>query len=515
MHYAVARSCEVQRLGLGMADIFFSYKREDRARIEPLVELLEGRGLTVWWDPDLVAGESFYDVIKREIAQARCVVVAWSASSTDADWVRDEASMGRDRGILVPFSLDGARPPLGFGQYQTPNLSTWAGDPDDPRVRQLLAGVVRVVRGGGAALTVEPAEPRRDGAATRIRKALTRRRLLQIGATTGAVALTTAGGVWLAAPQIVGRSLPATRREDFALTTVDETGARIPPQPGTAEIFDVDVGTATLSFSVVPAGSFQVGSPDGEAGRQLNEGPQQLIQLRRFAIGRTAVTQAQWAALVDAAPAPINATLARRPSFFLGDDLPVETISWVQATEFCARLSQVTGLRMRLPSETEWEYACRAGTTSPFHFGPTLTPDLANYCGTGGAVRGTNHGEDISSSTYGDATYDSGAYADGPPGIFNGATVPVRTYPPNRLGLFEMHGNVWEHCADAGPVGYTQIPIDGSAVVGAGERHVLRGGSWSHNPAICRSAYRDAVRSNSAGWQGRIGVRVACDLGAD
>ena len=504
----------VQQLGLGMADIFFSYKREDRARIEPLVELLEEQGLTVWWDPDLVAGESFADVIDHELGQARCVMVAWSATSIRAGWVRDEASTGRDRGILVPLTLDGARPPLGFGQYQTPNLSTWDGDPNDSRVRQLLAGVVRVVRGDGAPLPVEPADPRRDGpATTRIQNALTRRRLLQIGATTGAVALTTAGGVWLAAPQIFGRSLPPTRREDFALATVDEKGARNPPQPGTAEVFDVAVGTARLSFSVVPAGSFQVGSPDGEAARQLNEGPQQLIQLRRFAIGRTAVTQAQWAALVDAAPAPINATLTRRPSFFLGDDLPVETISWVQATEFCARLSRLTELALRLPSETEWEYACRAGTTSPFHFGPTLTPDLANYCGTGGAVRGTNHGEDISSPTYGDATYESGAYADGPVGIFNGITVPVRTYPPNRLGLFEMHGNVWEHCADVGPVDYRQIPVDGSPTVGAQALHVLRGGSWSHNPAICRSAYRDTIGADSSGWQGRIGVRLVCDLG--
>jgi formylglycine-generating enzyme required for sulfatase activity len=520
VHYAAGPSGDVERLGLGMADIFFSYKREDRARIAPLVHLLEREGLTVWWDPDIVAGERFDEVINREIEQARCVVVAWSASSTRAAWVRDEASIGRDRGILVPFSLDGARPPLGFGQYQTPDLSTWTADPDDPRVRQLVAGAVRVVQGGESSPPVEPAErlpppadPPAAASSVPARRSLPRRRLLQMGAATGAIALTTAGGMWLGAPHIFGRSLPATRREDFALVTVDEQGVAEPSQPQTAEVCDVTVGTAVLQFSVIPAGSFQVGSPDGESERQPNEGPQQVIQLKRFAIGRTAVTQAQWAALVDAAPTPIQSTLARRPSFFVGDDLPVETISWVQATEFCARLSRVTGLQMRLPSETEWEYACRADSTTPFHFGSTLTPDLANYCGTGGAVRGTNRGVDISSSTYGAATYDSGAYAGGPVGIFNGKTVAVGTYPPNRFGLFEMHGNVWEHCADAGPGDYRQIPTDGSPTVGTQGLHVLRGGSWSHNPAICRSAYRDTVEADSSGWQGRIGLRIVCDLG--
>jgi formylglycine-generating enzyme required for sulfatase activity len=502
-----------------MADIFFSYKREDRAKIEPLVELLERQGLTVWWDPDLVAGERFDEVINHEIAQARCVIVAWSETSTRAVWVRDEASTGRDRGVLVPLSLDGARPPLGFGQYQTPDLTGWTGNPADPRARQLVAGVLRVVRGGPGPIPDPPpydpvAQTTPDPAPSTPRR-LPRRRVLQIGAAAGVATLATAGGVWFGAPRLFGRSLPATHRDDFALKTVDDRGVAAPPQPATAEVFDVAVGGASMPFAVVPEGSFLVGSPDSEPERRPNEGPQEKIVLRGFAIGRTTVTQAQWAALVDAAPDAIQTPLPRRPSFFIGSDLPVETISWLQATEFCARLSRLTGLHVRLPSETEWEYACRAGTTTPFHFGPTLTPDLANYCGTGGAVRGTNQGEDISSETYGDTTYDSGAYGNGPVGIFNGKTVTVGTYPPNRFGLFEVHGNVWEHCADPGPVDYAQIPTDGSVTIGTQERHVLRGGSWSHNPAICRSAYRDAIRSDSVGWQGRIGLRVVCDLGME
>jgi formylglycine-generating enzyme required for sulfatase activity len=169
-------------------------------------------------------------------------------------------------------------------------------------------------------------------------------------------------------------------------------------------------------------------------------------------------------------------------------------------------------MRIRLPSETEWEYACRAGTATPFHFGPTLTPDLANYCGTGGAVRGMSGDVDVTSADYGELHYDSGAYGDGPVGIFIGKTVPVGTYPPNAYGLHEMHGNVWEHCADAGPLDYQQVPTDGSPVIGAQGDHVLRGGSWSHNPAICRSAYRDGMSIDTSGWTGRVGLRVVCEL---
>ena len=202
-----------------------------------------------------------------------------------------------------------------------------------------------------------------------------------------------------------------------------------------------------------------------------------------------------------------------RPSFFRGDDdLPVETVNWYQATEFCRRLSTVTERQIRLPSEAEWEYACRAASTSPFHFGPTITPELANYCGTGGAVCGTNQGKDISGSSYGDMTYSSGSYGDGPAGGFIGRTVKVGSYPPNRFGLHEMHGNVWEHCYDTGLVDYRQIPKDGSPHVGPQESHVLRGGAWSHNPAICRSAYRDAMRADNNGWQGRVGLRILCEV---
>ncbi len=504
-----------------MAEIFVSYKREDRARVEPLVRLLEREGFSVWWDPTLVAGERFGLVIHREIETARCVVVAWSASSVNAVWVCDEAAAGRDRGILVPLSLDGVTPPLGFRQYQTPDFSNWSGDAEDHRAVQFLAGVRRLVRDGAAPIPTDAGAARvpiavapATAPAAPLRTSIPRRRLLQLGLGVAGVGVASAAAMMMFdMPARLRRGVPAPHAEKFDLVTVDDTGDEQPSQPQTIDVFDAPLNdTTSLEFSIVPAGGFQIGSPEHEPQRRSNEGPQEFVELKEFAMTRTAITQGQWAAVVNRVEETGGQTLAPYPSFFRGDDLPVETISWNHATEFCRRLSKVTGFRCRLPSEAEWEYACRARTTTPFHFGPTLTSDLANYCGTGGAVCGMDRGEDISSDVYNNMAFPRGAYDRGPIGGFKNGTMPARAYPPNRFGLFQMHGNVWEHCLDTALAEYRLIPKDGAPYVGPGGDHVLRGGAWSHNAAICRSAYRDAMRSDSVGWQGRVGMRVVCEL---
>ncbi|MEA2949336.1 MAG: hypothetical protein QOI40_4666, partial [Alphaproteobacteria bacterium] len=117
-----------------MSDVFFSYKREDRAAVERLVRLLEAENIAVWWDPSIGPGERYAAVIRRELDQACCVAVGWSQRSVDSMWVQDEAGIGRDRGVLIPVSLDGVDPPLGFRQLQTLDLAGWNGQPDDPRI---------------------------------------------------------------------------------------------------------------------------------------------------------------------------------------------------------------------------------------------------------------------------------------------------------------------------------------------------------------------------------------------
>jgi formylglycine-generating enzyme required for sulfatase activity len=343
---------------------------------------------------------------------------------------------------------------------------------------------------------------------------LTRRRALGASALTAAAAAAAISTPfirrWASKP---GR--PALRTIAFNFETVDEKGVRMPTDGASASIFTETLSSGVgMDMVLIPAGVFAMGSPKYEPKRRSNEGPQHPVTLNSFFIGARPVTQAQWAAVVSERPAKLSYGLEASPSFFKGDNLPIETISWNQADEFCRRLAELTGRDYRLPSEAEWEYACRAGSTGPFNVGPTIITDLANYCGVGGAVCGESDGKSVASAAYNGTTYESGAYDQGPTGIFRATTTPTGTFPPNRFGLYDMHGNVWEYCLDDVTPTYVDAPRDGSAYLTGqpGADKILRSGSWSHNPAICRSAYRDGMSPDSSGWQGRIGMRVVCTI---
>jgi formylglycine-generating enzyme required for sulfatase activity len=290
---------------------------------------------------------------------------------------------------------------------------------------------------------------------------------------------------------------------------------RLPTESASASVFTEVIGPgAGLDMVAIPGGAFTMGSPNYEPQRRPNEGPQRTVTLSPFFIGASPITQAQWADVVTAHPTKISHGLDAFPSYFKGKDLPVEGVSWNQADEFCHRLAESTGRDYRLPTEAEWEYACRAGSAGPFHFGPTITPDLANYCGAGGAVCGESGGRSVASDKYDGMTYVSGAYDQGPTGKFRATTTAAGTFPPNRFGLYDMHGNVWEYCQDMASPTYSDAPVDGGAYLSGapGGDRILRGGSWSHNPAICRSAYRDSIAPDNPGWLGRIGFRVVCTV---
>ena len=236
-----------------------------------------------------------------------------------------------------------------------------------------------------------------------------------------------------------------------------------------AQYFVEDLGKlAILDMVLIPAGSFLMGSPDDELKRGEPETPQHPATVKTFFMGKYPVTQSQWSAV--ATMPQVNLELNPDPSHFKGEDRPVENVSWFEAVEFCDRLSQHTDRPYRLPSEAEWEYACRAETTTPFHFGETITPDLANYNG---------------SYTYGRGTK----------GIYRKETTPVGSFRvANAFGLYDMHGNVWEWCQDHWHDNYKGAPPDGSAWVDAEAEkeamRVLRGGSWGSILRYCRSACR-------------------------
>jgi len=252
-----------------------------------------------------------------------------------------------------------------------------------------------------------------------------------------------------------------------------------------ARYFTEKLGDAIgLDMILVPAGTFWMGSPDDEPDRSEAEGPQHEVRVSNFFMGRYPVTQEQWRFV--AALDEVERKLEPDPSQFKGDKRPVERVSWYDAVEFCDRLAKYTSRPYRLPSEAEWEYGCRAGTTTPFYFGKTLTTEIANYDG-------------------------NSTYHDGPQGEYREETTPVDQFEiANAFGLCDMHGNVDEWCQDHWHENYDEAPTDGSAWLSANENasRVRRGGSWSRNPRSCRSAYRfyntPALRINF------IGFRVVC-----
>ena len=262
-----------------------------------------------------------------------------------------------------------------------------------------------------------------------------------------------------------------------------------------AQYFVEDLGNrVTLDMVQIPGGDFLMGSPDDELERSESEIPQHPVTVKTFFMGKYPVTQSQWSAV--ATMPQVNLELNPDPSHFKGEDRPVENVSWFEAVEFCDRLSHYTGRTYRLPSEAEWEYAVRAGTTTPFHFGETITTDLANYDGT-----------DSSDGSW------SGSYGRGPKGIYRQETTPVGSFQvANAFGLYDMHGNVWEWCQDHWHSSYEGAPKDGSAWIDSEAKddasRLLRGGSWGSNPWHCRSASRDDYSPDYRYYT--VGFRVVC-----
>lgn len=243
-------------------------------------------------------------------------------------------------------------------------------------------------------------------------------------------------------------------------------------------------GEIGLDMIAIPGGSFTMGAPKREPESGDNERPQHEVTLQPFYLGRFPITQAQWR--VVAGYDRITRDLDPNPSRFKGDNRPVEQVSWEEAQEFCQRLSAKTGKDYRLPSEAEWEYACRAGTTTPFHFGETIVPEIANY--------------------YGISTYNSG-----PKGEYREETTEVGLFPANAWGLCDMHGNVLEWCEDDYHDNYDGAPSDGRTWIEVNRtdtRKLLRGGSWNGVPRNCRSAYRNFVSRHLR--SSLIGFRVCC-----
>ncbi len=411
-----------------MSDIFIAYSRTDGAVARRLAERLRAEAWSVFMDVQTHVGRRYDEVIENELDAARAVFVLWSVASRKSHDVLDEARDGRDKGVLFPAFIESVKSPLGFRHTQTADLIGWTGDTEHPGLAHLLGSLREHLAGRG----------------------------------------------------------PASRTGDVLHAEGVVTSKPVPPAaarvltPGQTFCDRLKSGADGPLMVVIPAGRFRMGSPPEEPERLDTEDPQHEVRIAMpLAMGVYAVTFEDYDRFCDDTKRgqPEDEGWGR-------DGRPVINVSREDAQAYCAWLTEQTGRRYRLPSEAEWEYACRAGTETPFYFGATLTTDQANFDGN--------------------YTYNGSAK-----GEYRKQTVPVGSFPPNAFGLCDMHGNVWEWCQDAWHWSYKGAPTGGSAWEAGGETsRVLRGRSRNNNPRNCRAGYRNNNRPDNR--NNNIGFRVCC-----
>jgi formylglycine-generating enzyme required for sulfatase activity len=429
-----------------MCDVFVSYKKEDRALAERVVRALNAQGLSAWWDEGLTPRSAWDAELEREITLAACVVVLWTPRSVESDWVRTEAHFALDHAKLIPAMVERCTIPLAFLLRQTVDLCDWQGQADHRHWRKLLAWIADLVNA-----------KRPDGNAV-------------IRGTTPENAFR----------EVVGRLPSGDAIADGAFVNAST--------PAGTAFRDSD---ASPVMRIIPRGAFVLGSAATDPDRAVNEGPQKRIEIPQpFALGVFPVLVSEYEALVGAGPtqtaaiasprgwrslfghtAAATAVVATSPD----PSVPVTHVSFEDATTFVTRLSSASGETYRLPSETEWEYACRAGSRSRYAFGEMLDERMAVFGRSAGPMA---------------------------PG----------SCTPNAFGVYDMHGNVREWTADLWHESYDTIPQDGSpALEGHGSMRVVRGGGWSDSPALLRSAAR--MRATESIRSPIIGLRLVRVLG--
>jgi formylglycine-generating enzyme required for sulfatase activity len=505
-----------------MADVFLSYRNtpERRAFVKRLALLLRAHEVTVWWDYGLEAGESYRAQITEELAKARIVAPLWCAESIQSKWVAMEAELGKDK--LVPARLQKVVPPEAFEAIQAADLIGWDGAVDHARALAFVRKICeRLGKPGnapidmmeeladlrpltplpevGVAATVSAA-PGQDAVLADLRATWERfparedssaveRFLARVRGTAPRSGLEFEVEHALDAmraeaqrrEQAQRAAEEATRREaeEKAAIAAEEQRRRTPG----AEFRD---GEGLPLMVTIPPGVFRMGSPHDEVDRHDSEGPVREVRIPQpLAVGKYPVTVGEFERFIDATGHDTGTSAFisngsswkdtrgrgwRSPGFALEDNHPVTCVSWHDAVAYTEWIAKVTGRPYRLLSEADWEYACRAGTQTPYAFGNEISAAQANF----------NRRK-------------------------NGTTA-VGSYASNAFKLHDMHGNVWEWCQDCWTDNYAAAPLDGAArITGDCSMQVLRGGSWSSAPHALRSAFRNrnipAIRDFNWGFR--------------
>jgi formylglycine-generating enzyme required for sulfatase activity len=491
-----------------MHDIFLSYAREDKARIEPLVKILESAGWVVWWDGHLTGGQRWDEIIEQKLEAAKCVVVIWSKKSIASRWVRSEATQGLERDVLVPVVFDHVTPPLAFKLLQVANLSDWNRGEKSLELQSFLNAVSSVLKLPNKTIISVPSVEssptlRLSGTDLDDYKAK--------NSTTDTIVVwrPRINYRWLAIALVflLGGSLLFFSRSYFeeAIWNLQSHGK---PVVGAefSDCFDCPM------MVVVPHGSFKMGSdPDPKKMNNTVQQPAHTVNIGKpFAIGKFEITNAQFLEFMkdqsleseSQAWIGVNATgskigWTRDKGYFVKagyESHPVQAVSWFGAKRYTEWLSKRLGNVYRLPSEAEWEYAARAGTTSDYYFGDNV---LA-------ACRFANipdYSLQKISPRHPVYRCDDG-FAE---------TAPVGSFLANQFKLNDMLGNVWEWAEDCWHQTYDGAPGDGSAWVEAAcARRVSRGGSFDSFIDGSASAYR--VSDSPDRFNSTVGFRIVREI---
>jgi|SRR5450755_244457 formylglycine-generating enzyme required for sulfatase activity len=433
-----------------MANVFLSYKKEDVEIAARFASAFRNEGLSVWWDDGLTPKGAWDAEIESEISSASAVVVLWSPRSCPSEWVRREAHYAQDRGKLVPVIVEATAIPIAFTLNQTVNLAEWDGIADNKQWRKLLTWIADLASAKPSGTDLSQAA----GAAppNRYREAV------------GYLA----SGDPIVDGALVNASTPAG--------TAFRDGEQLPV------------------MRIVSSGSFLLGAPDHDTDHEYFEAPQKRIEIPApLAIGMFPVLVSEYQHIMGspaaAAPPPVTTSgwgwfgkrkqdstpptvVPPQPS---NPRVPVTRVSFDEAQAFVDRLNAATRENYRIPSEAEWEYACRAGSRS-------------RYCG----------GDTI------DSTKAAFGLAAGP--------IEAGSFTPNAFGLYDMHGNVREWTADLWHDSYDSTPSDGRpATDGYASMRLVRGGGWCDGSALLRSSAR--MRATQSARTDVIGFRLARTLG--
>ena len=433
-----------------MSDVFVSYKREDAEFAARMVEGLRESGLSVWWDDGITPRQSWDSEIEQAISAASTVVVLWSPRSVASDWVRTEAHFGREHGKLVPALIEQCTIPIAFALTQTVNLCAWNGDRTDRQWRKLLTWINDLI------------------------------------ATQQDTGKTPPGGVTADTANVYRNAIGSLASGEPVYD-----GAFINPHTPPGTVF-CD-GSQMPVMRIVPKGLFLLGSTSEDPDHGSYEVPQKRIDIpAAFAIGVFPVLISEYVKMagslpiVAAAPAPAQSWFSRlrgssapaapvKAHAASDAPIPVTNISYDEALAFVQLLSSTCQASYRIPSEAEWEYACRAGSVTRYSCGDIIDASKAAF-----------------------------ALAAGP--------VAAGAYPCNAFGLYDMHGNVREWTADLWHDSYDLTPQDGRpALEGHSAMRVVRGGGWHDSAVLLRSAAR--MRATQSIRSDMIGFRVARSLG--